>query len=132
MNIACQLLTLIFVALVFFLMVRGVHLSTRMAGYFFGLEMIMLVLVSVIVLITHAGNLSLAPFNPANISGGLAGFGLGFPVAVYMFVGRENSAALAEDTDDPRRKVPKAILASNLLMGLSYLLVLYPPIVAFN
>jgi len=73
-NVPWQLLTLIFVVIVYFLMVRGVHLSTRWAGYFFLLEMIVLVLVSVVALVTHAGNLSLAPFNPANISGGLAGF----------------------------------------------------------
>ncbi|MEO6887973.1 MAG: APC family permease [Ktedonobacteraceae bacterium] len=85
-----------------------------------------------VALITHAGHLSLAPFNPANISGGLTGFGLGFPVAVYLFVGWENSAALAEETDDPRRNVPKAIYASILLMGLSYLLFSYSTIVAFD
>ncbi|MDQ2904794.1 MAG: APC family permease [Chloroflexota bacterium] len=85
-----------------------------------------------VALVTHAGHLSLAPFNPANISGGLTGFGLGFPVAVYLFVGWENSAALAEETDDPRRNVPKAIYASILLMGLSYLLFSYSTIVAFD
>ncbi len=131
-NIPWQLLTFVFVVVVFFLLVRGVHLSTQWAGYFFLLEMIVLVLVSVVALVTNAGHLSLAPFNPANISGGLAGFGLGFPVAVYMFIGWENSAALAEETDDPRRNVPKAIYASILLMGLSYLLFAYSTIVAFN
>lgn len=131
-NIPWQLLTLIFVALVFFLMVRGVHLSTQMAGYFFGLEMLVLVLVSVIVLVTHAGSLSLAPFNPANISGGLTGLGLGFPVAVYLFIGWENSAALAEETRDPRRNVPKAIYASILLMAVSYIVFMYATVVAFN
>jgi amino acid transporter len=131
-NIPWQLLTLIFVALVFFLMVRGVHLSTQMAGYFFGLEMLVLVLVSVIVLVTHAGSLSLAPFNPANISGGLTGLGLGFPVAVYLFIGWENSAALAEETTDPRRNVPKAIYASILLMAVSYIVFMYATVVAFN
>src|SRR5947209_1281140 len=131
-NIPWQLLTLIFVALVFFLMVRGVHLSTQMAGYFFGLEMVVLVLVSIVVLVTHAGNLSLAPFNPANISGDLAGLGLGFPIAVYLFIGWENSAALAEETTDPRRNVPKAIYASILLMAVSYIVFMYATVVAFN
>lgn len=131
-NVPWQLLTLLFVALVYFLMVRGVQLSTQWAGYFFLLEMIVLVLVSVIALVTHASHLTLAPFNPANISGGLAGFGLGFPVAVYLFVGWENSAALAEETNNPRRNVPKAIYASILLMALSYLLFSYSTIVAFD
>ena len=131
-NVPWQLLTLLFVAIVFFLMVRGVSLSTRWAGYFFGLEMAVLVLVSIIILVTHAGSLSLAPFNPANLSGGLTGLGLGFPVAIYLFVGWENSAALAEETRDPRNNVPKAIFASTLLMTVSFLLFMYATVVAFN
>jgi len=131
-NIPWQLLTLIFVAIVFFLMVRGVHLSTQWAGYFFALEMAVLLLVSIVALVHHSVRLSLAPFNPANISGGLAGLGLGFPIAVYMFIGWENSASLAEETNDPRRNVPKAIYASILLMALSYLLFMYATVVSFN
>lgn len=131
-NIPWQILTLVFVIIVFLLMVRGVSLSTRWAGYFFVLEMAVLLLVSIFALVTNAAHLSLAPFNPANISGGIAGLGLAFPVAVYMFVGWENSAALAEETNEPRKNVPKAIYASILLMGLSYLLFMYSTVVAFN
>ncbi len=132
LNIPWQILTLVFVVIVFFLMVRGVHLSTQWAGIFFALEMAVLLLVSIAVLVTHASKLSLAPFNPGNITGGLAGLGLGFPIAVYMFIGWENSASLAEETNNPRRNVPRAIYASILLMGLSYLLFMYSTVVAFN
>jgi amino acid transporter len=131
-NVPWQVLTLLFVVIVFFLMVRGVHLSTQWAGYFFFLEMAVLVLVSLVTLITHAGQLSLAPFNPANITGGLAGLGLGFPIAIYLFIGWENSASLAEETDNPRRNVPRAIYLSILLMALSYILFMYATVVAFN
>ncbi len=132
LNIPWQILTLVFVVIVFFLMVRGIHLSTQWAGVFFALEMAVLLLVSIAVLVTHASKLSLAPFNPANITGGLAGLGLGFPIAVYMFIGWENSASLAEETNNPRRNVPRAIYASILLMGVSYLLFMYATVVAFN
>ena len=131
-NVPWQILTLIFVVIVYFLMVRGVHLSTQWAGYFFALEMIVLLLVSIVGLVTNASHLTLAPFNPANISGGLTGFGLGFPVAVYLFVGWENSATLAEETDNPRSNVPKAIYSSILLMGISYILFAYATVVIFN
>ena len=131
-NIPWQPLTLFFSAIVFLLMVRGVGLSTRWAGYFFLLEMAVLILVSVITIATHAAHLTLAPFNPANISGGVTGFGLGFPVAVYLFVGWENSAALAEETDNPRKNVPKAIFISIVLMALSYLLFSYATVVSFD
>jgi amino acid transporter len=131
-NIPWQILTLVFVGIVFYLLVRGVHLSTQWAGYFFALEMIVLVLVSVIVLVTHAATLSFAPFNPASITGGLAGLGLSFPIAIYLFIGWENSASLAEETNEPRRNVPRAIYSSILLMGISYLLFMYATVVAFN
>ena len=131
-NIPWQILTLLFVGLAFFLLVRGVHVSTQWAGYFFLLEMAVLVIVSVTVLVTHAGSLSLAPFNLTNISGGLAGFGAGFPVCVYLFIGWENSASLAEETNNPRRNVPRAIFTSVLLMGVSYLLFMYATVVGFN
>jgi amino acid transporter len=49
-----------------------------------------------------------------------------------MFIGWENSASLAEETTDPRRNVPRAIYASILLMGLSYLLFMYATVVSFN
>ena len=62
--------TLAVVAGTLFLMVRGVHLSTRWAGLFFAFEMLMLLIVSVAVLIDHAGQLSLAPFSPGNLSSG--------------------------------------------------------------
>lgn len=131
-NIPWQILTLLFVVIVFFLLVRGIHVSTQWAGYFFLLEMAVLLIVSVATLITHAGSLSLAPFNPAQISGGLAGFGAGFPVCVYLFIGWENSASLAEETNNPRRNVPRAIYTSILLMGVSYLLFMYATVVGFN
>jgi amino acid transporter len=130
-NVPWQILTLFLVAMAFFLMVRGVHISTRFAGYFFLLEMIVLVLVSLIVLVTHASHLSLAPFNPANI-GGITGLGAAFPIAVYLFVGWENSASLAEETKEPRRNVPKAIYSSIILMTLSYVLFMYATVVAYN
>ena len=131
-NIPWQILTLIFVGLAFYLMVQGVSLSTRTAGIFFALEMGVLVLVSVIALVTHSGHISLAPFNPGNISGGLAGLGLGFPIAVYLFIGWENSAALAEETNNPRHNVPRAVYSSILLMAVSYIVFMYATVVGFN
>src|SRR5436305_3568568 len=131
-NIPWQILTLIFVGLAFYLMVQGVSLSTRTAGIFFAFEMGVLVLISVIALLTHAGQITLAPFNPANISGGFNGLGIGFPIAVYMFVGWENSAALAEETNNPRHNVPRAIYSSILLMAVSYIVFMYATVVAFH
>jgi len=89
-HVPWPIFTLAFVAGTLFLMVRGIHLSTRWAGLFFDFEMLMLLIVSVAVLIDHAGQLSLAPFSPGNLSSGWKGLGLGFPLTVYLFIGWEN------------------------------------------
>lgn len=127
-----QPLALVFVVFAFVVMVTGVKASTRVAGAFFLVEMIVLVVVSVAVLISHAGSIDLRPFNPANFPGGLKGFGLGFPLGVFLFVGWENSATLAEETTNPRRSIPRAIFASVALMAVTYLVLSYASIVGFD
>ena len=101
--------TLAVVAGTLFLMVRGVHLSTRWAGLFFAFEMLMLLIVSVAVLIDHAGQLSLAPFSPGNLSSGWKGLGLGFPLTVYLFIGWENCSSAGRTRPRwPRRRTTRA------------------------
>ncbi len=131
-HIAWQLLTLVLTLLAFGLVVRGVSLSTKWAGALFAFEMVMLLVVSVWVLVKHSGNLNLTPFEPSHLLSGAKGLGLGFPIAVYLFIGWENSASLAEETDNPRRAVPRAIYLSIGLMALSYILFAYVTVVGYN
>jgi len=115
-----------------YLMVRGIHISTRWAGMFFAFEMLVLVLVSVLALIHHRGHLTLHPFDPHYLASGFRGLALGFPLAVYLFIGWENSATLAEETDNPRRNVPRAIFTSIAIMAGGYLLFAYATVEGFR
>ena len=94
------------------MMIRGVAVSTKLTGIFFGFEMLVLVIVSIAALVKNHGTLSAAPFNPSNITHGFSGLAAGFPLAIYLFIGWENSAALAEETSNPRRNVPRAVFLS--------------------
>jgi amino acid transporter len=113
------------------MMLRGVGVSTRLAGLFFGFEMLVLVVVSVVALIKNGGHLSAMPFEPSHITNGFKGLAAGFPLAVYLFIGWENSAALAEETGDPRRNVPRAVFLSIALMAVGYLLFAYATVSGF-
>ena len=113
------------------MMLRGVGVSTRLAGFFFGFEMLVLVVVSVISLARNGGHLSAAPFDPRHITGGFSGLAAGFPLAVYLFIGWENSAALAEETGSPRRNVPRAVFLSIALMLAGYVLFAYATVSGF-
>jgi len=124
--------TLLLTGLAVVLMIRGVAVSTKLAGFFFGIEMLVLVVVSVVAIARHGAHLSSAPFMPGHIKGGLTGLAEGFPLAVYLFIGWENSAALAEETDNPRRNVGRAVFFSVATMAVSYVLFSYATITGFG
>src|ERR1700691_3735532 len=68
------------------MMIRGVAVSTRLAGFFFGFEMVVLLIVAVATLIKNGGTLSLAPFDPHHINGAVIRRAAGFPLAIYLFI----------------------------------------------
>jgi amino acid transporter len=114
------------------MMFRGVAVSTKLAGFFFAFEMLVLLIVAVATLIKNGGHLSAAPFEPKNITNGFSGLAAGFPLAVYLFIGWENSAALAEETGNPRRNVPRAVFMSIALMAATYLLLAFSTVIGFH
>ena len=114
------------------LVMRGVGLSTLWSGAFFYFEAGLLVLGSILMLIAHPHFLTLAPFKLSNLTGGLAGLGAGFPLAVYLFIGWENSASLAEETDNPRRNIPRALITGTLAIGTFYIFLAYATTVGFK
>ncbi len=114
------------------MMIRGVAVSTKLAGFFFAFEMLVLVVVSVTLLFKNGGHLSISPFVPSHITNGFRGLAAGFPLAIYLFIGWENSAALAEETGNPRRNVPRAVFLSVGLMLVSYVLFAYATVSGFN
>jgi amino acid transporter len=130
-DIPWVLFSVVFTAGAIFMMVRGVGVSTKLAGLFFGFEMLVLIVVSVAALIKNGGHLSAVPFEPSHITNGFSGLAAGFPLAVYLFIGWENSAALAEETSNPRRNVPRAVFLSIALMLVGYVLYSYATATGF-
>ncbi len=131
-NIPWGIFSLILTAGAVLMMIRGVAVSTKLAGLFFGFEMLVLVVVSVAALIKHGGHLSGVPFEPSHLTNGFSGLAAGFPLAVYLFIGWENSAALAEETNNPRRNVPRAVFMSIAIMSVGYLLYSFATVTGFG
>ena len=114
------------------LVMRGIGLSTFWSGLFFYFEAGLLVLGSILMMAAHPQALSLAPFKYSSLTGGLAGLGAGFPLAVYLFIGWENSATLAEETKAPRRNIPRALITGTLAIGVFYVFLAYATAVGFK
>jgi amino acid transporter len=131
-DIPWVIFSVVFTAGAIVMIVRGVAVSTKLAGLFFGFEMLVLIVVSVAAIIKNGGHLSAVPFEPSHVTNGFSGLAAGFPLAVYLFIGWENSAALAEETGDPRRNVPRAVFLSIALMVVGYVLYSYATATGFK
>src|SRR6266699_406052 len=131
-NVPWVIFSAVFTAGAMVMMFRGVAVSTKLAGFFFGFELLVLLVVAVATLIKHGGHLSAVPFNPSSVTNGFSGLAAAFPLGIYLFIGWENSAALAEETNNPRRNVPRAVFLSIALMAATYLLVAYATVSGFG
>ena len=131
-DVPWQVLSVVSTVIVGFLVSRGVALSTTWAAVFFYFELALLLVGAAVMLVVNRHDLTLAPFEWSHLSGGLKGIGLGFPIAIYLFIGWENSATLAEETRDARRNIPRALIIGTLAIGLVYTVLAYATEIAFH
>ncbi len=66
------------------------------------------------------GGVNLSSYNPANAPSA-NGLYLGVVFSIFAFSGFESVAPLAEESEDPRRNLPRGIIGSILSMGAFYL-----------
>jgi amino acid transporter len=111
---------------------RGASPSTALVGAALVLQVAVMVATCVVVLVDQSEHLSGKPFSWSHLNGGFAGLAAGFPLALYMFIGWENGPALAEETRDPRRTIPRALYISIAAATLLFVLFAYTTIVGFH
>ncbi len=131
-DIPWQLLSAILSLGALALIISGAKPSTGIAAVFFGFELVLLLVIAVALLIEHSGAINLKPLDPSNLHNGFSGLSLGFPLAVFLFVGWENSAAMAEESADPRAGVGRAIFSGVALVAVLYVFLAYATVVGFN
>ncbi|WP_097462175.1 APC family permease [Mangrovitalea sediminis] len=130
-NIPWEILTFVSIVGVGLMTVRGVKLSTAWAAAAFWVELGILLLVGFAILFVHGG-LNLHPFDPHFLAGGFKGLGLGFPIAIFLFIGWENASMMAEESKEPRKLVPRALFSSVIVIGLLYTFLAYATEVGFG
>jgi amino acid transporter len=111
---------------------RGIRLSAEFMLITGGIEMLIVFALGLSgILSPGPGGVSLAPFNPVNI-GSAAGFALAIIFNVQALTGWEGAAPLAEETSDPKRNVPRAVLLSIVVVGVFLVIVFFGLIVGFG
>ncbi len=132
-NISYWVLDLVYAVLLFCLLYFGVRISTRaqllMAGVSFFI--VLGFFLYIIAKGGHGGNTG-APFDPSKSVDGWSGIFFGVIYGILIFVGFEQAANLGEETANPKRSVPIAILGSIFIGGLFFVIAGYAQDIGFG
>ena len=111
LNIPWWVISAVMMAIIWFIGSRGITSSAKTALIFLTLEVgVLLSLFATIIGKGGASGNTVAPFNPAHSLTGVSGIGFGMLWGILMFVGFESAGTLGEETRNPRRTVPRALL----------------------
>jgi amino acid transporter len=124
--------TLIVIALIAAILYFGVRLSTR-SQLALALVSMIVVLIFFITVIAKLGSAnSLKPFNPSSAADGWSGIFFGVLYGVLLFVGFETAANLAEETPNPRREIPIAVMTTAGIATVFFVLATYVEVAGFH
>src|SRR5215467_2492690 len=124
--------TLLITALIAAILYLGVRLSTR-SQLALALVSMTVVLIFFITVIAKLGSAnSFKPFNPSSAADGWPGIFFGVLYGVLVFVGFETAANLAEETPNPRRDIPIAVLATAGIATIFYVIATYTEVAGFH
>ena len=119
-NIPWWVVFLVTVVGVMLVSYRGIKISARVLLSLGLAEIAIIVALSVWGLVSPGrGGINLSSFNPGS-AGNFHGLYLGVTFALLSLTGWEAAAPVAEETENPRRNIPRAILYSVLIMGLFF------------
>ena len=116
--------------IVWWLVYRGVSISTRVGVALGLIEIGIFLLVSLLLIINAGSRNSVSVFLPG--ADGLKPALQGMVFCLLAFVGFEAAAPLAEETRDPKRTIRRAVLLSAVLIGLFYIFNMYAATVYFG
>ena len=110
----------------------GVRISVR-SQLVLALISIIVVTIFFIVVIAKLGSAnSLKPFRPSSAADGWSGIIFGVLYGILLFVGFETAANLAEETPNPRREIPIAVMATAGIATVFFVLAAYVEVAGFH
>ena len=123
----------IFAAFLFVVLYFGVQISTRvqLTLALISVAVVLVFFISVISKLGAANDLGKA-FDPKPTPDGFTGILFGVVYGVLIFVGFETSANLAEETAEPKRSIPRAVLLSVVVVSVFYLIAAYVEVAGFG
>ena len=129
-EVGWDVILLIIVALV---MLAGVSVSTK-AQFALAVFSVTVVFIFFVYVIIKAGshNDVAKALNPSSAPGGISGVFFGMLYGVLLFTGFETAANLGEETENPKRDIPRAVLAAVLIVSVFYVVGSYAQVAGFH
>jgi amino acid transporter len=124
--------TLLLIAVIAGILYFGVRVSTRSQLALALVSIVVLTVFFITVIVKLGSANSLKPFNPSSSADGWSGIFFGMLYGVLLFVGFETAANLAEETPNPRREIPIAVMATAGIATFIYVLATYVEVAGFH
>ena len=110
----------------------GVQLSTRAQLVLAMLSLTLLTAFFISVIVRVGSNNSVKAFEPSSSPSHISGVLFGVLYGVLLFTGFETAANLGEETEHPKRDIPRAVLLAVILATVFYILGSYAQVAGFN
>jgi len=121
-NINWAIFEIAIIGLVLMLAYTGVRRSAKVTLVAGALEISVFVILAIALLVRPNSSINFSQLVPSSGPTGWSGIlGFGVVFGILNFVGFESAAPMAEETDNPRRNIPRAILISVTILGTLYL-----------
>jgi amino acid transporter len=122
----------IFTLGLFVVLYFGVQISTRVQLTLALISMAVVLTFLITVIVDLGGDNDVAKVFDPTPEGGFSGILFGVLYGVLAFVGFETAANLAEETADPKRSIPRAVLGAVVIVTVFYLIASYVEVAGFG
>ncbi|KPV46892.1 MULTISPECIES: APC family permease [Acidiplasma] len=117
----------------FYILYKGIRFSTNYQIITGVAEFVILIAGGIGLVILAGKNNTLAVFSPFIASGGISGFLHSLTLSIVTFIGLSIAlTSLSEETHIPRKTVPKALLISSFIIGITIVFLAYAMTVAWG
>ncbi len=123
---------IVLIVLISAVLYAGVQLSTRVQLILAMISLTLLTIFFIYVIVKVGSHNSIKAFNPSSSPTHMTGVLFGVLYGVLLFVGFETAANLAEETEHPKRDIPRAVLFAVIAATAFYLIGSYAQVAGFN
>jgi amino acid transporter len=131
-NILWIPVTVGFILFVSFLIYKGIKPSLKYVSYAILIEVIFFVATSIYLIGVNHASLSIKPFTAIPVGGNFIILMAMMVYAIGSFVGVGGSIPIAEETKNPKKNVPRSIIASIIILGVTIILASYAEVISWG